>query len=125
MPAVTRFLLLAASFTGLAACAAAGPQDLTPRAAGILQADSAKVAAAARAHDASRLGPALQQLRADVSIQRRHGDLGGARAQRILDAAARIARDALRPVTPPTPAAPAGSNGDQQGGADSQDDDGD
>lgn len=95
-----RLLLLAASVAGAAACAGAGPQDLTPSAARVLQTDSARVAGAARAHDVARLGSALQQLRQDVFTLQRKGHVGGARAQRILDAATLVAQDVPRPTKP-------------------------
>lgn len=120
-----RLLLVAASVAGAVACAGAGPQDLTPSAARVLQTDSARVAEAARAHDVTRLGSALQQLRADVVTLRRKGHVGGARAQRILDAATLVAQDVPRPTqtsspTPATDPASGGSDGhgDNQDGGD-------
>lgn len=97
--ALPRWLLLAALVAStLCACRGAGPQDLTAGAARVLQADTARVAVAARAHDAARLGPALQQLRSDVLTEQRKHLLGGARAERILDAASLIAQDASAPA---------------------------
>lgn len=127
MPATTRVLLLAASLAGATACGKGSPQDLTPGAARLLQADSARVAAAARAHDVTRLRPALQQLRSDVAAQQRRGSVGGARAQRILDAASLIAQDVPPQATPtsrPTSTLPPSSRGVGDDGGNQEGDDG-